>query len=224
MPVSYSPYRCQRSKCGVITTFYYRKHIDWWVINELKQPNNKGWTALDLLFSFSVLCFNYRSNHWLHTWWYLIIREYIPCTIWSAWCHILLSVRSETNWKQAAGTVKELQWKLVINLVCHSFCIFRASETTQACKNGRSTSIRLRCDPTVTAMDQISLPRYAAEFWNKSSENQQTNCHEHRNLRKCNPVLLNCGVIVADSAKLLVHSNTFWWKIGSVILLVLSST
>ncbi|XP_060736920.1 endosome/lysosome-associated apoptosis and autophagy regulator 1 isoform X1 [Tachysurus vachellii] len=40
---------------------------------------------------------------------------------------------------------------------------YRSSETTQACKNGRSTSIRLRCDPTVTAVDQISLPSNCTE-------------------------------------------------------------
>ncbi|XP_017323848.2 endosome/lysosome-associated apoptosis and autophagy regulator 1 [Ictalurus punctatus] len=40
---------------------------------------------------------------------------------------------------------------------------YRASETTQACKNGRSSSIRLRCDPTVMAMDQISLPSKCTE-------------------------------------------------------------
>uniref|UniRef100_A0A8B9LMZ8 Si:ch211-163l21.8 n=1 Tax=Astyanax mexicanus TaxID=7994 RepID=A0A8B9LMZ8_ASTMX len=32
---------------------------------------------------------------------------------------------------------------------------YRAKETTQVCKNGRSASIRLRCDPKVTAMDQV---------------------------------------------------------------------
>ncbi|KAA0714061.1 hypothetical protein E1301_Tti024143 [Triplophysa tibetana] len=35
---------------------------------------------------------------------------------------------------------------------------YRSRETTQACKNGRSTSVRLRCDPTVTT-DKIFLPR-----------------------------------------------------------------
>lgn len=36
----------------------------------------------------------------------------------------------------------------------------RSRETTQACKNGRSSSIRLRCDPSVTVKNYISLPRY----------------------------------------------------------------
>ncbi|XP_067095809.1 endosome/lysosome-associated apoptosis and autophagy regulator 1 [Osmerus mordax] len=38
---------------------------------------------------------------------------------------------------------------------------YRASETTQACKKGRSTTIRLRCDPTLT--DQITLPSNCSE-------------------------------------------------------------
>uniref|UniRef100_A0A8C5ADR3 Endosome-lysosome associated apoptosis and autophagy regulator 1 n=1 Tax=Gadus morhua TaxID=8049 RepID=A0A8C5ADR3_GADMO len=40
---------------------------------------------------------------------------------------------------------------------------YRASETTQACKQGRSTTIRMRCDPTVTASHQISLPSACPE-------------------------------------------------------------
>ncbi|KAI5613985.1 UPF0577 protein KIAA1324-like [Silurus asotus] len=40
---------------------------------------------------------------------------------------------------------------------------YRAHETTQACKNGRTTSIRLRCDPTVTTINQISLPSNCTE-------------------------------------------------------------
>ncbi|XP_076859843.1 endosome/lysosome-associated apoptosis and autophagy regulator 1 [Brachyhypopomus gauderio] len=40
---------------------------------------------------------------------------------------------------------------------------YRSPETTQACKYGRSTSIRLRCDPTITALDQISLPSNCSE-------------------------------------------------------------
>ncbi|XP_051758344.1 endosome/lysosome-associated apoptosis and autophagy regulator 1 isoform X1 [Ctenopharyngodon idella] len=40
---------------------------------------------------------------------------------------------------------------------------YRSRETTQACKNGRSTSIRLRCDPTVTGKDHISLPSNCSE-------------------------------------------------------------
>uniref|UniRef100_A0AAR2J8P7 MRH domain-containing protein n=1 Tax=Pygocentrus nattereri TaxID=42514 RepID=A0AAR2J8P7_PYGNA len=41
--------------------------------------------------------------------------------------------------------------------------IFYYRETTQACKNGRSASIRLRCDPTVTAMDQLTAPSKCSE-------------------------------------------------------------
>ncbi|CAL8368427.1 unnamed protein product [Lota lota] len=40
---------------------------------------------------------------------------------------------------------------------------YRSSEMTQACKQGRSTTIRMRCDPTVTARHQISLPSYCPE-------------------------------------------------------------
>uniref|UniRef100_A0A6Q2Z625 MRH domain-containing protein n=1 Tax=Esox lucius TaxID=8010 RepID=A0A6Q2Z625_ESOLU len=36
-------------------------------------------------------------------------------------------------------------------------------ETTQTCKKGRATTIRLRCDPTVTAKDQITLPSKCSE-------------------------------------------------------------
>uniref|UniRef100_UPI0037E7B555 endosome/lysosome-associated apoptosis and autophagy regulator 1 n=1 Tax=Semicossyphus pulcher TaxID=241346 RepID=UPI0037E7B555 len=35
---------------------------------------------------------------------------------------------------------------------------YKSSETTQACKQGRSATIRLRCNPTVTAHDLITLP------------------------------------------------------------------
>ncbi|XP_010891663.3 UPF0577 protein KIAA1324 homolog [Esox lucius] len=40
---------------------------------------------------------------------------------------------------------------------------YRSSETTQTCKKGRATTIRLRCDPTVTAKDQITLPSKCSE-------------------------------------------------------------
>ncbi|XP_029580486.1 UPF0577 protein KIAA1324 [Salmo trutta] len=40
---------------------------------------------------------------------------------------------------------------------------YRSSETTQACKKGRTTTIRLRCDPTVTGKDQITLPGKCSE-------------------------------------------------------------
>ncbi|XP_062398096.1 endosome/lysosome-associated apoptosis and autophagy regulator 1 isoform X2 [Sardina pilchardus] len=40
---------------------------------------------------------------------------------------------------------------------------YRGSETTQACKKGRSTTIRLRCDPSVTGNDLITLPSKCPE-------------------------------------------------------------
>lgn len=46
----------------------------------------------------------------------------------------------------------------------------RSSETTQACKHGRSTTIRLRCDPTVTAKDHITLPRCLTSWLSCTSD------------------------------------------------------
>ncbi|KAI3356840.1 hypothetical protein L3Q82_003494 [Scortum barcoo] len=40
---------------------------------------------------------------------------------------------------------------------------YKSSETTQACKQGRSSTIRLRCNPTVTAKDLIKLPSNCSE-------------------------------------------------------------
>ncbi|XP_040009905.1 endosome/lysosome-associated apoptosis and autophagy regulator 1 [Xiphias gladius] len=40
---------------------------------------------------------------------------------------------------------------------------YKSSETTQACKQGRSATIRLRCNPTVTAKDHITLPSNCSE-------------------------------------------------------------
>ncbi|XP_026189393.1 UPF0577 protein KIAA1324 [Mastacembelus armatus] len=40
---------------------------------------------------------------------------------------------------------------------------YKSSETTQACKNGRSATIRLRCNPTVAAKDHITLPSNCSE-------------------------------------------------------------
>ncbi|XP_061113380.1 endosome/lysosome-associated apoptosis and autophagy regulator 1 isoform X1 [Conger conger] len=40
---------------------------------------------------------------------------------------------------------------------------YRAAEATKACKDGRSTAIRLRCDPTVTENNQLSLPSACPE-------------------------------------------------------------
>ncbi|XP_028265499.1 UPF0577 protein KIAA1324 isoform X2 [Parambassis ranga] len=40
---------------------------------------------------------------------------------------------------------------------------YKSSDTTQACKHGRSASIRLRCNPTVTAKDHITLPSNCSE-------------------------------------------------------------
>lgn len=44
--------------------------------------------------------------------------------------------------------------------VIHFIHDFRSSETTQACKRGRSATVRLRCNPTQAAKDLITLPRY----------------------------------------------------------------
>lgn len=40
---------------------------------------------------------------------------------------------------------------------------YKSSETTQACKQGRSAAIRLRCNPTVTTKDLIMLPSNCSE-------------------------------------------------------------
>ncbi|XP_063065737.1 endosome/lysosome-associated apoptosis and autophagy regulator 1 [Engraulis encrasicolus] len=40
---------------------------------------------------------------------------------------------------------------------------YRGSETTQACRKGRSTTIRLRCDPSAIGNDLISLPSKCSE-------------------------------------------------------------
>ncbi|XP_029012916.1 endosome/lysosome-associated apoptosis and autophagy regulator 1 [Betta splendens] len=40
---------------------------------------------------------------------------------------------------------------------------YKSSETTQACKQGRSATIRLRCSPTVTANDRITMPSNCSE-------------------------------------------------------------
>uniref|UniRef100_A0A8C1SPR0 Si:ch211-163l21.8 n=1 Tax=Cyprinus carpio TaxID=7962 RepID=A0A8C1SPR0_CYPCA len=45
----------------------------------------------------------------------------------------------------------------------HHFSVALSRETTQACKNGRSASIRLRCDPTVTLKNHVSLPSNCSE-------------------------------------------------------------
>ncbi|KAG7519937.1 hypothetical protein JOB18_019311 [Solea senegalensis] len=40
---------------------------------------------------------------------------------------------------------------------------YKSSKVTQACKQGRSATIRLRCEPTVTAKDHITLPSNCSE-------------------------------------------------------------
>uniref|UniRef100_A0A3P8TR15 Endosome-lysosome associated apoptosis and autophagy regulator 1 n=1 Tax=Amphiprion percula TaxID=161767 RepID=A0A3P8TR15_AMPPE len=40
---------------------------------------------------------------------------------------------------------------------------YKSSDTTQACKKGRSAAIRLRCNPSVTAKDHITLPSNCSE-------------------------------------------------------------
>ncbi|KAJ8370288.1 hypothetical protein SKAU_G00103160 [Synaphobranchus kaupii] len=40
---------------------------------------------------------------------------------------------------------------------------YRMAEATKACKDGRSTTIRLRCDPTVMEKDKLSLPSTCPE-------------------------------------------------------------
>uniref|UniRef100_A0A8D3DHT3 Endosome-lysosome associated apoptosis and autophagy regulator 1 n=1 Tax=Scophthalmus maximus TaxID=52904 RepID=A0A8D3DHT3_SCOMX len=47
--------------------------------------------------------------------------------------------------------------------VCHVCDVSRSSETTQTCKQGRSATIRLRCDPALTAKDHITLPSNCSE-------------------------------------------------------------
>ncbi|XP_077463450.1 endosome/lysosome-associated apoptosis and autophagy regulator 1 isoform X1 [Stigmatopora argus] len=40
---------------------------------------------------------------------------------------------------------------------------YKSTETTQACKGGRSATVRLRCDPEMSATDRISLPSNCSE-------------------------------------------------------------
>ncbi|TNN82881.1 UPF0577 protein [Liparis tanakae] len=40
---------------------------------------------------------------------------------------------------------------------------YKSSETTQACKHGRSATIRLRCSPSVTDKDHITMPSNCSE-------------------------------------------------------------
>ncbi|XP_072306191.1 endosome/lysosome-associated apoptosis and autophagy regulator 1 [Eucyclogobius newberryi] len=40
---------------------------------------------------------------------------------------------------------------------------YRSSEKTQACKQGRAATVRMRCNPTVSATDQITTPRNCSE-------------------------------------------------------------
>ncbi|XP_061908878.1 endosome/lysosome-associated apoptosis and autophagy regulator 1 [Entelurus aequoreus] len=40
---------------------------------------------------------------------------------------------------------------------------YKSTETTQACKQGRSATLRLRCDPAVSATDHITLPSNCSE-------------------------------------------------------------
>lgn len=40
---------------------------------------------------------------------------------------------------------------------------YSSSETTQACQNGRATTVKLRCDPRMTATNQITLPSNCPE-------------------------------------------------------------
>ncbi|XP_041655541.1 endosome/lysosome-associated apoptosis and autophagy regulator 1 [Cheilinus undulatus] len=40
---------------------------------------------------------------------------------------------------------------------------YKSSETTQTCKHGRSATVRLRCNPTVTSKDLITLPSNCSE-------------------------------------------------------------
>ncbi|XP_072223359.1 endosome/lysosome-associated apoptosis and autophagy regulator 1 [Leuresthes tenuis] len=40
---------------------------------------------------------------------------------------------------------------------------YKSSDATQACKQGRSATIRLRCNPTVTAKDHITIPSNCSE-------------------------------------------------------------
>lgn len=51
------------------------------------------------------------------------------------------------------------KYNLKLKIVCDAF---RSSETTQACKQGRSATIRMRCNPTVTTKNLITLPRYCS--------------------------------------------------------------
>lgn len=51
------------------------------------------------------------------------------------------------------------KYHLKLKIVCDAF---RSSETTQACKQGRSATVRLRCNPTVTTKNLITLPRYCS--------------------------------------------------------------
>lgn len=59
--------------------------------------------------------------------------------------------------------IRKYDWKPKIERMTWWKCccdVSRSSETTQACKQGRSTTVRLRCNPTVTAKDLITPPRY----------------------------------------------------------------
>lgn len=121
-------------------------------------------------------CFIHRSEHWPQIWWHLVIGCRLSCWIRAAGCHILLQVSTCFQWYilmlllclPTLNSTQYLSDFLQIDLWCYVLLINgvnRSRETTQACKNGRSTSIRLRCDPTVTVKDHVSLPRYKTKMF-----------------------------------------------------------
>lgn len=94
--------------------------------------------------------------------------------------------------------------------------VCRSSETTQACKQGRSATIRLRCNPTMTAKDHIMLPRYLS-LWPSSTIDLTTVIQATFDLTHTHTVLqlsslnLNCGqsgkACNNDSYLVFLHSN-----------------
>nr|XP_004558730.2 UPF0577 protein KIAA1324 homolog [Maylandia zebra] len=72
----------------------------------------------------------------------------------------LIGVTTETT----LGNISSPQWMFAAALGLPDVLFYyKSSDATQSCQQGRSATVRMRCDPTVTAKNRIMLPSNCSE-------------------------------------------------------------
>lgn len=144
----------------------------------------------------------------------------VPTSDWSAGCHLLLQVNKRLIYFiNAVDAFKYLQvntWFYYLSglkyMLSERFYVCRSSDTTQACKQGRSATIRLRCSPTVSAKDHVTLPGYFKLLIQQVSSFYTCIIFSSHILhQRMSSLWLNCGLISPSSFKIVKANQSVFF-------------